>query len=107
MAGVYIACINLKVCRVWNITYSFGTARIFKIVHTGGKIVTQFGRTENQIYHAFRHTDALGLDRAIVPSSIQAHFKTVSSQVMAGKSFNQIINISGQKLLQNIGKIMV
>ncbi len=61
-------------------------------------VTVQFGKTSNQISHAFRHTDALGLDRALVQSSIQTHFKTASSQIVAGKPFNQIIEIGGQKL---------
>jgi hypothetical protein len=30
-----------------------------------------FGQNANQIYHAFRHTDALGLDRAEVAEAIR------------------------------------
>ena len=67
-------------------------------VKGGSNIAVQFGKTENQIYHAFRHTDALGLDRSLVQSTIQNHFKTVSSQVVAGKPFNQIIEIGGQRI---------
>ena len=61
-------------------------------------IAVQFGKTENQIFHAFRHTDALGLDRSVVQSTIQNHFKTVSSQVVAGKPLNQIVEIGGQRI---------
>jgi hypothetical protein len=69
------------------------------------KIAVQFGKTENQIYHAFRHTDALGLDRSLVQSTIQNHFKTVSSQVVAGKPFNQIIEIGGQRIQYSAFKL--
>lgn len=62
------------------------------------KLAVQFGKTENQIYHAFLHTDALGLDKSLVQSTIQNHFKTVSSQVVVGKPFNQIIDIGGQRI---------
>lgn len=61
-------------------------------------VVVQFGKGEKQVYHAFRHTDALGLDRSLVQSTVQSHFKTVSSQVVAGKPFNQIIEIGGQRV---------
>jgi len=65
----------------------------------GGKSFVQFGGIRaNQVSHAFRHTDALGLNRSLVQSSVQTHFKTVSSQVVAGKPFNQIINIGGQRI---------
>jgi hypothetical protein len=65
---------------------------------TGNNIAVLFGKIQNQIFHTFRHTDALGLDRTLVQSSIQTHFKTVSSQVVAGKPFNQIIEIGGQRI---------
>ena len=65
---------------------------------TGSKLTVQFGKGANQVSHAFRHTDKLGLSRSIVQSSVETHFKTVSSQVVAGKPFNQIINIGGQRI---------
>ena len=58
----------------------------------------QFGNGQNQEYHAFRHTDALGLERSIVQSTIRTHFKTVSSQVVAGKPFIQVVEIGGQRI---------
>ena len=47
----------------------------------GKKIITtpviRFGGNANQVYHTFRHTDALGLDRSVVQSMIRTHFETV------------------------------
>jgi RHS repeat-associated protein len=57
----------------------------------------KFGNIENQVNHTFRHTDALGLERSLVQTTVQSHFKTVSSQVVARKPFNQIIEIGGKK----------
>lgn len=71
-------------------------SRLFS--RSAGNIAVSFGKTNNQIYHTFRHTDALGLDRSLVKSSIETHFKSVSSQVVQGSPFNQIINVSGQRL---------
>jgi hypothetical protein len=70
-----------------------------------GNLAIQFGKTENQIYHVFRHTDALGLDRSLVQSMVQNHFKTVSSQVVSGKPFNQIIEIGGQRVQYSVFKL--
>ena len=64
----------------------------------GGACKVQFGKTANQIYHAFRHVDELGLDRAAVQKAILAHFKEVGSQIVSGKPFNQIIEVAGQKI---------
>jgi RHS repeat-associated protein len=58
----------------------------------------QFGSDANQIHHTFRHTDALGLNRTDVKTSILEHFKNVSSQVVEGNPLNQIIEIGGQKI---------
>ncbi len=69
-----------------------------KNITFGDDITVQFGKGQNQIHHAFRHTDALGLDRALVQSSVQEHLKTVANQVISGKPFNQIIHVAGQKI---------
>jgi len=68
------------------------------IARSGSKIAVRFGKTENQMFHTFRHTDALGMDRSLVQSTIRNHFKTVSSQVVEGKPFNQVIEIGGQRI---------
>ncbi len=60
--------------------------------------IIQFGETENQIYHTFRHIDALGIDRSVVESSIESHLRSVSSQIVEGQPFNQIIEVSGQQI---------
>ncbi len=72
---------------------------------TAKKLVIEFGKTPNQIYHTFRHIDKLGLDRKLVQTTIQNHFKPLSSQVVAGKPFNQIIEVSGQKIQYTIFKL--
>ncbi|MDR1199197.1 MAG: hypothetical protein LBK94_09360 [Prevotellaceae bacterium] len=74
-------------------------------IKDGSKLAVQFGKTKNQIYHAFRHTDALGLDRSLVQSTIQDHFKTISSQVISGKPFNQIIEIGGKRIQYTVYKL--
>ena len=60
--------------------------------------VIRFGGNANQVYHTFRHTDALGLDRSLVQSMIRTHFETVSSQVVVGRPFNQVIRIGGRNI---------
>jgi hypothetical protein len=59
----------------------------------------QFGNgTENQTYHAFRHTDELGLDREAVRSSVLSDIKKAFSNIQAGKPFNKVIEVAGQKI---------
>jgi len=61
-------------------------------------IAIQFGKNANQTQHAFRHTDALGLNRSVVQSGVQTHLKTVALQITPGKPFNQVIEVGGQRI---------
>ncbi len=74
----------------------FKTART--VVGAADDVAIQFGKNANQVHHAFRHTDALGLDRAVVQFGVQSHLKTVASQITPGKPFNQIIEVGGQRI---------
>lgn len=63
-----------------------------------GDITIQFGRNTNQIHHVFRHTDALGLERNMVQSTVQEHLKKMASQMVPGRPFNQVIEVGGQRI---------
>ena len=63
-----------------------------------GEFTVQFGKDSHQIYHTFRHTDMLGLNRTVVKSAIEAHLTKISSQIAPGKPVNQIIEVSGQRI---------
>ncbi|HRP03180.1 MAG TPA: hypothetical protein PLE30_11085, partial [Candidatus Kapabacteria bacterium] len=67
-------------------------------VKGGEKIIIHFGKAENQINHAFRHTDELGLDRSLVQSIVERHFKPLSTKVVTGEPFNRIIEIGGKRI---------
>jgi RHS repeat-associated protein len=69
-----------------------------EVVGAADDVAIQFGKNANQVQHAFRHTDALGLNRAVVQSGVQSHLKTVASQIAPGKPFNQIIEVGGQRI---------
>lgn len=58
----------------------------------------QFGSDANQTHHTFRHVIELGLDPTQVQTAVGNHFSSVSSQIVTGKPFNQIIMVAGQKL---------
>ena len=62
------------------------------------QLAIQFGNNANQVQHAFRHTDALGLGRGAVQSSVQNHLQTVASQITVGQPFNQVIEVAGQRI---------
>jgi RHS repeat-associated protein len=67
-------------------------------INCSTKLNIQFGGNANQIQHAFRHTDTLGLTRADVQSRIINNLQTVASQITPGQPFNQVITISGQRI---------
>ncbi len=69
-----------------------------RVAGAADDVAIQFGKNANQVQHAFRHTDALRLDRAVVQSGVQTHLKTVASQITPGKPFNQIIEVGGQRI---------
>ncbi|WP_444817841.1 RHS repeat-associated core domain-containing protein [Streptococcus sp. HJ1] len=60
-----------------------------------GLLNIQFGSNPNQIYHAFRHTDDLGLDRELVKKAVIADLSKCANQVPNGKPFNQKITVNG------------
>ena len=62
-------------------------------------LAIRFGNNANQVFHAFRYTDALGLDRALVQSEVMNHIKSGASQIVPGKPYNQIIQV-GDQLIQ-------
>jgi RHS repeat-associated protein len=68
-------------------------------------IAIQFGKTENQINHAFRHIDDIGLERGAVKSAIENDFKSVASDLVEGKPFNRVIEVERQKLQYSVYKL--
>ena len=62
------------------------------------KPVIQFGKTENQVYHTFRHTEALGLKRPVVQAAIEKHFPSVASKLEEGRPLNSIVKIGEHKI---------
>ena len=64
----------------------------------GSKLTVQFGKTSNQVSHVFRHTDALGLDRTVVKSAVESHFRGVASQIVPGKPFIQRVKVGGRNI---------
>ena len=40
----------------------------------------------------------MGLDRTVVKSSIETHFRGISSQIVTGEPFNQIIKVAGKNI---------
>ena len=97
---------------------SLFTARasvVSTVTQSSTRFTVQFGNNPNQVSHAFRHTAELGLDSSAVQTAILEHFGTVSSQLVRGQPFNQVITVSGQRIqytafqisddIVNIGRI--
>jgi hypothetical protein len=62
------------------------------------KLTIEFGRNANQLSHAMRHVEEVGLDAAAVRTAITQHLPTVASQLQPGSPLNQVISVGGQKL---------
>jgi hypothetical protein len=71
-----------------------------------GNIIVQFGKNENQVFHAFRHTDALGLKRSVVQSAIKTDIKSSASQIVAGKPYNKVITVEGRQIQYTAYKLL-
>jgi hypothetical protein len=86
-----------------------GLDKACKVARTAAKsiddITVHFGKNSNQIQHAFRHTDALGLDRAAVQSGVQNHFNTVASQITTVRPFIQVTKVAGQRIQYTVSKL--
>lgn len=57
-----------------------------------------FGNDANQTYHAFRHTDKMGLSRSDVRSSITKNFRSLAPKLSEGKPYNGTVNVQGKTL---------
>jgi hypothetical protein len=68
-----------------------------RVVLKGG-VVVQFGKVANQVEHAFRHVDKIGLGRLLVRNRVVAHLETVVDQLQPGVVKNFIINIEGKSI---------
>jgi hypothetical protein len=62
------------------------------------KLTVTFGRDANQIQHAFRHIDKLGLSRTAVQEAVQKHLPSVVDKIPAGRPLNQVIEVGGQRI---------
>jgi hypothetical protein len=60
--------------------------------------VIRFGKDPNQVAHAFRHVEAIGLDRGVVAAAVEKHLSTVISQLQPGKPLNQVIVVAGERI---------
>jgi hypothetical protein len=60
--------------------------------------VIQFGKVENQISHAFRHVEEMGLTRGSVTSAIMEHLPSVISKIPTGRPLNSIITVAGKEI---------
>ena len=61
----------------------------------------EFGNNHNATYHAFRHTDKLGLDRSVVKKAVLQDALALKD-IPIGTHLNRIINVNGVKLQYTI-----
>ena len=93
-----------------DIAYAFGsmlgfampTARCVsagaQAIETTQKLVIQFGGNADQVAHAFRHVERLGLNKNEVMSAIKNHLPTTISKIQEGKPLNEVITVAGKEI---------
>ena len=72
---------------------------------SGSKVLVQFGKNENQIYHAFRHIESMGLDQTVVKNAILKDITRISKTMPYGQSVNTTINVSNQQIIYSSYKL--
>lgn len=72
---------------------------------SGVKLLVQFGKTENQVYHTFRHIEKMGLNKTVVQNAIMKHFQTVYKEIKEGQSLNKVITVQGQQIQYSAYKL--
>jgi RHS repeat-associated protein len=70
-----------------------------------GKSSVQFGETAEQIEHAFRHTDGMGISRKVVQDAISKHLPSVADDIAIGASKKSTISAGGQKIVYSAYKL--
>ncbi|MBX3717662.1 MAG: hypothetical protein KF738_16815 [Burkholderiales bacterium] len=84
-------------------------------VRAGSGVGVEIGANANQVAHAFRHVDALGLPRDAVTAAIQADMSTFKSSMQVGQTAIRTVTVVGVDVtyhahrvtqsLVNIGRI--
>ncbi len=72
--------------------------KVTKAIENLKNSIIQFGRTANQIYHTFRHTDAAGLPRTLVTSVVQNSLHSIMSRLQPGQTIYQMVIINGKRI---------
>jgi RHS repeat-associated protein len=69
------------------------------------KILVQFGKGQNQVSHAFRHVEAMGLSKDVVKSAIMKDIPRIAKNLPYGKSINTTIKVSNQQIIYSSYKL--
>jgi hypothetical protein len=69
------------------------------------KILVQFGKGQNQISHAFRHVEAMGLSKDVVKSAIMKDIPRIAKNMPYGQSINTTIKVSNQQIIYSSYKL--
>ncbi|VEJ21498.1 Cell wall-associated polypeptide CWBP200 [Neisseria animaloris] len=91
--------VNQDPIRLWGgdnfYQFAFNAKTWIDPLGLSNTVPIQFGNNPNQIYHAFRHTDELGLDRERVKKAVIDDLSKCAHQVQPGKPFNKQIKVDG------------
>jgi len=82
----------------WAYNTIFGSPVSMTNTFNANSGLVQFGKDANQNYHAFRHVEELGLNKTAVENAVKTDLQNISSTMVSGKPYDQIISVSGIKL---------
>jgi hypothetical protein len=86
----------------------WGATKLFfkGLVSSETKILVQFGKGGNQVYHAFRHTEKMGLTTSAVKSAILKDISRISNNVTyGGKTIYTQIKVGGQDIIYSAHRL--
>jgi hypothetical protein len=85
----------------------WGATKLFfkGLVSSETKILVQFGKGQNQVSHAFRHVEAMGLSKDVVKSAIMKDIPRIAKNMPYGKSINTTISVSNQQIIYSSYKL--
>lgn len=67
--------------------------RVAGMLGMSERVAVTFGANDNQVFHAFRHIDAVGLPRSAIRDAVMADLKFASRQIQPGQLYRGTVQV--------------